>query len=283
LTTNDLPKGLHNFFAGQDWLNSHLEEAPNEIMSFLRGDGIQLQGIEVLDLGTGDGLIAKSFGHKADCNVTGIDVIDLDWTFLEESTKGICSPNCEHKFNFRKISDGIELSFANEFDLAISWSAAEHIMNFQSSSDSVFSSLRNGGIFFLQTYPLWRSSWGHHLSEWLPPFFHLQNSEAEVLEFLSNLVVLHKPIEISKGVFTSDLDEVLAIRKINRREWIEQCADVLQSCNRINTLEIQKCLTNSGFVISKVKVISQTVHIPHNSTNLLESAIDGIQLLAFKP
>jgi hypothetical protein len=106
---------------------------------------------------------------------------------------------------------------------------------------------------------------------------------SEVLEFLSNLVVLHKPIEISKGVFTSDLDEVLATRKINRREWIEQCTDVLQSCNRINTLEIQKCLANSGFVISKVKVISQTVHIPHNSTNLLESAIDGIQLLAFKP
>jgi len=283
LTTNDLPKELHKFFAGQDWLNSHIEEAPNQILSFLRGDGIQLQGGEVLDLGTGDGLIAKSFAHKADCNVTGIDVIEMDSTFLEESTKGMCSTNCKHKFTFRKISEGIESDLTNKCDLAISWSAVEHIMNFQSSSDLVFSSLRSGGIFFLQTYPLWRSSWGHHLHEWLPPFFHLQNSEAEVFEYLLNLKILHKSIQISTGIHTSDLDEVLNSRQTNRVDWMEQCIDILRSCSRIDTLEIQKCLTNSGFIVSKVKVISGTVHIPHNSTNFLESAIDGIQLLAFKP
>jgi len=283
MTINGSTVEPHKFFANQKWLDSHLQEAPNEIRLFLEGDGITLGGKKVLDIGTGDGLIAKSLSHLGNCDVLGVDILELDDDFLTNATEKLCDSNCKHKFSFSKINKNLGINYDEEFDLAISWSAAEHIIDFQSTCNQVFRSLKKNGLFFLQTYPLWNSAWGHHLFEWLPRYFHLNHTVLEMVQHLSKIVNVPNPIELKNGTCTDDLSLILQDRNLSKTSWLNKCEELLASCNQITIQEIESMLENSGFVISKVELITSTSHLPEIGTKLLDSLIDGVKLLAYKP
>lgn len=283
MTSNDSAASVGEFLQHQSWLNSHLLEAPNVIHQFLEGDGISLDGKKVIDIGTGDGLIAKSLSHLGNCDVLGVDLKELDYQFLELSTDGQCTPACRHQFSFLKIDPKKRMSFHDEFDLAISWSAAEHIMDFQGTSDDVFRSLKKHGLFFLQTYPLWNSAWGHHLFEWLPRYFHLDHSMKEMLAYLSKMEKVPSPLKLKNGQETDNLNSILQDKSISRDNWFEMCKEVLESCNQISIQNIQAMMEKSGFVISKVELMTSTSHLPSPKVNMVDSLIDGVKLLAYKP
>ena len=283
MTSNDSPAHLHEFFQNQSWLDSHLMEAPKAIQLFLEGDGISLDGKNVIDIGTGDGLIAKSLSHLGNCDVLGVDLKDIDYQFLKQSTDGLCNPDCHHQFTFQKIEHGSRINFESKFDLAISWSAAEHIMDFQGTCDDVYRSLKTHGLFFLQTYPLWNSAWGHHLFEWLPKYFHFDHSMEEMLDHLTEMDKVPSPLKLKNGEETDSLNSILEDRNISKGFWLEMCREVLQSCNQISIQNIQTILEKSGFVISKAELMTSTSHLPSSKTNMLESLIDGVKLLAYKP
>lgn len=283
MTSNDSIVGAGEFAQDQSWLKSHLLEAPNMIYDFLRGDGIALDGKKVIDIGTGDGLIAKSLSHLGNCDILGVDLKGLDYQFLKHSTDDQCTPECRHKFSFLQIDPNKGMSFEDEFDLAISWSAAEHIMDFQGVSDDVFRSLKKHGLFFLQTYPLWISAWGHHLFEWLPRYFHLNHSMKEMFDHLSKMEKVPSPLKLKNGEETDNLNSILQDKNIDRDYWLKSCKEVLESCNQISIQEIQTMLERSGFVISKVELITSTSHLPSFKVNILESLIDGVKLVAYKP
>ena len=283
MTSNDSPAHLHEFFLNQSWLDSHLLDAPKAIQLFLESDGISLDGKSVIDIGTGDGLIAKSLSHLGNCDVLGVDLKDIDYQFLKQSTSGICNPDCRHQFTFLRIEPDSRITFEDKFDLAISWSAAEHIMDFQGTSDDVYRSLKKHGVFFLQTYPLWNSGWGHHLFEWLPRYFHLNHSIEELLDHLSKMDKVPSPLKLKNGEETDTLNIILEDRNISRGYWFEMCSEVLRSCNQISIQDVQTMLEKSGFVISKVELITSPSHLPSSQANMLESLIDGVKLVAYKP
>jgi len=283
MTMDDSAANVHEFFVDQAWLKSHIDEAPNEIRSFLEGDGIYLANKKVLDFGTGDGLIAKSLSHLGNCDVLGVDVLELDQVFLANATEKLCNSNCKHRFSFSKITENEGINYFEEFDLAVSWSAAEHIMDFQIASNQVFNSLKRNGLFFLQTYPLWNSAWGHHLFEWLPRYFHLNHSIPEIIQHLNEIINVPNPVKLKNGIFTVDLNLILQDRNTTKTLWLRKCEEVLLSCNRITIQEIESKLIKSGFIISKVELITSTSHLPEIRTNFLDSLIDGVKLLAYKP
>jgi len=215
--------------------------------------------------------------------VLGVDILDINKQFLDESTRQLCNEKCRHKFTFAKIDGKVGLSFKNEFDLAISWSAAEHIENFQNITDQIYRSLKNHGLFFLQTYPLWKSAWGHHLFEWLPPYYHLNHSFKEIFEHLEKMKEVPIATELKNGELTRELKEILLDRNMSQAEWLLLCKETLLSCNQITVQEILRMIEKSGFVISKVKLITSTSHLPNFATDILDSLVDGIILLAYKP
>jgi SAM-dependent methyltransferase len=283
MISSDAAAGVGELVQHQSWLKSHLLEAPNLIQSFLEGDGIALDGKKVIDIGTGDGLIAKSLSHLGNCDVLGVDLKELDYEFLNLSTDGQCNPECRHKFTFLKIDPNKRMRFKDRFDLAISWSAAEHIMDFQGTTNDVFRSLKKHGLFFLQTYPLWNSAWGHHLFEWLPRYFHLDHSEEEIIDHLSKMEKVPIPLRLKNGEETDNLNSILQDKNISRDYWFEMCKEVLESCNQISIQDIQIMLEKSGFVIAKVQLITSTSHLPSLKINMLDCLVDGVKLLAYKP
>src|SRR6185503_5999282 len=69
--------------SGSTWFRDHFEEAPKAIIDFLGGDGITLEDKEVLDVGSGDGLIDLALALKArPKRLVGFDIVETDTAAL---------------------------------------------------------------------------------------------------------------------------------------------------------------------------------------------------------
>jgi hypothetical protein len=121
------------------------------------------------------------------------------------------------------------------------------------------------------------------LFEWLPKYFHLDHSIEEMLDHLTEMDKVPSPLKLKNGEETDSLNSILEDRNISKGFWLEMCREVLQSCNQISIQNIQTVLEKSGFVISKAELITSTSHLPLSKANMLESLIDGVKLLAYKP
>ena len=136
---------------------------------------------------------------------------------------------------------------------------------------------------FLQTYPIWESMWGHHLYEWLPPYFHLQNNLKEIMGYLSTLKETTSEISVGKFKKTNNVNEVLEHRSMNRQNWLEYAEEILMSCNKATIQEIENALLQSGLIISKVELLTRPTHLPSLKGNLIQNSIEGVKLIAYKP
>ena len=161
----------------QSWFRDHFERVPAEISQSLAEGGISLSGKEIVDIGTGDGLIAAGLAFIShNSNVTGLELSTVDESKLISSLSLETRNSISERLKFDVIIDGKYNLQDSSIDVATSWSAAEHFMDPLSVFSEVRRILKSGGAFFLQTYPLWFSEHGHHLSTWIPPYWHLSHS-----------------------------------------------------------------------------------------------------------
>jgi len=162
------------------WFDDHYYSAPRQIIEFLAGDNLSLEGKTVADLGTGDGIIALGLHDLA----RPAELVGYDLDAVDE--KQLVAMAREHKvadelpptLRFEQSSpDRIPAPDAT-FDFVVSWSAFEHISNLEGMAREVHRVLAPGGVVMIQLFPFYMSEHGDH--GWhRPGFAHLVTGEDE--------------------------------------------------------------------------------------------------------
>jgi len=241
------------------WFDEHYNDAAEQIIDFLRGDDISLEGKWVADIGCGDGIIDLGVFHRAEPEkLVGYDLrlVDLPALTAAARAAGIDELPPIERFGFM-MSEPDDIPAPNDtFDFAFSWSSFEHVSQPAPMLREIRRVLKPSGILFLQIWPLYYSQHGGHLWQSMPePFPHLQ----------------YPPHIIE--------------RRIGGRHGTDRSRDAIdefRSLNRLTLDDLQRALGSAGMRPTKVEVQAETFHVPAPVAHLSLSdlAISGVKLLA---
>lgn len=242
------------------WWREHYEGVPRQIVEFVGGDGIDLAGKMLADIGSGDGIIDLGMIHSVRPeHLTGFDIRPTDTDALRRSAEaaGIDTPfPTDDQLSFVQSGATQLPAPDHSFDFVFTWSVFEHVNRVDRMFHEVHRVLKEDGFFFLQIWPLFESRHGGHAWMAVPePFAHLT----------------HSPFEMR--------DE---LRGRQGTDPTRPADDEFESLNRLTLDQLQRAMLLAHLRISKVELISETVHIPpevaHHS--LADLAISGIKLMA---
>jgi ubiquinone/menaquinone biosynthesis C-methylase UbiE len=250
------------WFAGQPgWWESHYVQAVDEIVDFLAGDGLSLEGKRVLDLGCGDGIIALGLASRTSADsVLGLDLRQVDEEFLADLavTHGVRVEQPHLEFG---VSQATKLGIPDDsVDVVVTWSVFEHVANVGEVLEEIRRVLKQNGILFIQIWPLFFSEHGSHLWPWFEePFAHLRLQQ-EQLE-----------LEVTARTGSPELAAAML--------------DLYASCNRVTLDDLGSALSSAGFYISKVETMGGPMHVPPELQSMPLSLLTtaGVKLTAVKP
>ncbi|MBC7632000.1 class I SAM-dependent methyltransferase [Aeromicrobium sp.] len=240
------------------WFAAHFEIAVEQICEFFAGDGISLQGKRVADVGCGDGIIDLGLTLRAQpASLVGLDISPTDVDHLRSKAlehAGVTELPPELSFVHCSetgfpIEDG-------SFDYVVSWSAFEHIGDPVSVLREIRRVLTADGVLFIQLWPFFDSEHGTHLVEWFPEgFAQHRYSQEQIL------------LRMTEETF-SDRAEVMY------REY--------RTLNQITADGLHLALRQAGFVIAKLHLQADAVHVPVEMADMPPSrmGISGVKLLA---
>ena len=140
--------------------------------------------------------------------------------------------------------------------MVVTWSVFEHVDDPIGLLADVRRVIKPRGVFFLQLWPFYDSEHGGHLwPHYEGPFPHLLRRDEEILADV-------------KGKNATD----------PRRP----ADDEYLSLNRITLDGLQRALMANGFVVAKLQLLANAVHIPRQLSHLPLSAlgVGGVQLTA---
>jgi SAM-dependent methyltransferase len=162
------------------WFDDHYYSAPRQIVEFLAGDNLSLEGKTVADIGTGDGIIALGLHHLArPAQLVGYDLNAVDEGRLVAMAHEHCLGDAlPPGLRFEQSSADRIPALDATFDFVVSWSAFEHIADIEGMCREVFRVLSPGGVVMIQLFPFYLSEHGDH--GWhRPGFAHLVTGEDE--------------------------------------------------------------------------------------------------------
>ncbi len=155
------------------WFEDHYFRAAQEIVDFLAGDGLSLEGKRVADIGAGDGVLSLGLFHRASPDLlVGYDVEDVNIEQLRSIAMehGIDEFPAGLRFD-RSFPDSVPAA-TGAFDFVVSWSTFEHVTNPLAMALEIRRLLAPGGVAMVQLYPFYESEHGDHGWTRLP-FEHL--------------------------------------------------------------------------------------------------------------
>jgi SAM-dependent methyltransferase len=245
----------------KQWFDDHYDWAVGQISEFLGGDGIDLRGKAVIDLGCGDGIMDLGIAHKLEpAKLVGVDINPVDVEHLlgqagaHAGVHGIPA-----NLEFRQ-SGAVEIPADDgEFDLAVTWSAFEHILEPIPVLQELRRVLKPEAVLFLQLWPFHASNRGSHLWDWFPEGW---------------VNFLHSDEKVRQTMLADERDPA----------WARYMLDAYLTLNRITVDELQRCLLAAGYQITKFELLSEPVHIPPelNRYPLSLLGTSGIKLLALR-
>jgi len=252
-------KSAVRWFAGQPyWWDSHYVQAVDEIVDFLEGDGLSLDGRRVLDLGCGDGILTTGLAARTPAlSVVGLDLHPVDTAFLAAiaAEHGVSLDQSRPTFGVSQLS-GLGLPDSS-VDIVITWSVFEHVSNVPELLGEIRRVLVPDGLVFIQIWPLFHSEHGSHLWPWFEqPYPHLRLGEHELKAELRD--------------------------RTGDAELTEAMFDLYSSCNQVTLDELGSALVAGGFYISKVQTDSSAVHVPPELQSMPLSLLTtaGVKLTA---
>ncbi len=242
------------------WFSEHYVDAADQVIEFLAGDGLDMAGTDVADVGCGDGIIDLGVAHKANPrSMVGFDIVPTDplWLLERAREEGVADELPE-SLEFRTC-DALTLPADDaSFDFVFTWSAFEHVENPVAVFREIRRILRPGGILMLQIWPLYHSEHGAHLWQCIPDsFVHLFRSSADI-EADVRATTRHTPEELD------DFIEVFA------------------TLNRVTLDDLQRSMLVASLRVAKLAIQSESVHIPPELArrSLSQLGISGVKLLA---
>ena len=248
---NDSPESV--------WFWDHYESAANETLEFLRGDGIELEGLRVADVGCGDGMIDLGLAHRGrPAELVGFDLNPVDEGHLLRIA-GEAGVATELPPGLRFVTSGPRALPAEDasFDVVVTWSAFEHVGEPISLLGEMRRIMKPGGFLFLQLWPFYHSARGSHLWDWFDDYVNLTKTEDEIVEHMRA-----NPFQ-SEG-------------------WTEYMINEYRHLNRIDVDELQRSLLAAGLAVRKFELLTHTVRIPTELQRypLSQLGIGGVKLLA---
>ncbi len=245
--------------AERKWFFDHYEGAAAQIVDFLAGDGISLEGKRVADIGAGDGIIDLGLVHRAKpAELVGFDIVATnDLALVDRARFHGVADALPPTLNFRTSTLTGLPAADGEFDFAITWSAFEHVREPIGLLREVRRILSPTGIFFLQLWPFYHSERGSHLWDWFPEGFHHLVDDSQAVE------------------------RTVRERSTNE-EWSEYMLREFRELNRITLDQLQLALQVAGLEVRKLELMSNPVHIPREALRypLSTLGIAGVKLLA---
>jgi ubiquinone/menaquinone biosynthesis C-methylase UbiE len=247
---------------GTTWFDDHFDAAADDVIAFLAGDGLSLEGLEVADVGAGDGIIDLGLALKTKpARLVGYDINPTDTAkLLEQARKHRVASELPSNLEFIQ-SEPTKIPAADDsFDVVVTWSTFEHVADPPALLHEIKRILRPQGLLFLQLWPFYHSEHGGHLWEWFP-------GEAFVALRYSR-------------------DEIAATMRTNPQgeaDWVERRLEDFETLNRINLNDLQQAITEAGFHIGKVEVLTNVVHLPRGLDRkfpLTDLMTAGVKLLA---
>lgn len=242
------------------WFWDHYEYAANETLEFLGGDGITVEGKRVADVGCGDGIIDLGLVHRGrPAELVGFDVNPVDEGHLLRlaGDAGVATELPEG-LRFAVSEPRAIPAETSSFDVAVTWSAFEHVGEPISVLGEMRRILKPDGVLFLQLWPFFHSARGSHLWDWFPDdFVNLLKTEDEIVSHMRA-----NPFQ-SEG-------------------WTEYMIDEYRHLNRIDVDELQRSLLAAGLAVRKFELLTHTVRIPTELQRhpLSRLGIGGVKLLA---
>ncbi len=245
--------------SADQWFWDHYEWAPVEVLGFLREDGLDLAGLEVADVGCGDGIIDLGLVHHGlPRRLVGFDVNPVrEDLLLERAVAAQVADALPVALEFA-VSDTTKLPAPDDsFDVVVTWSAFEHIDDPATVLAEIRRILRPDGALFLQLWPFYHSQHGAHLDEWYPEGF---------VQFQRD------PDSIEADVLARAEDEGWARYKLGE----------YRTLNELTVDDLGHAVEAAGFRITKLQLISERVPLPPEvaGMDLSRLGISGIMLLA---
>jgi SAM-dependent methyltransferase len=242
------------------WFHDHFGHAAGEVIDFLAGDGIDLAGKEVADLGCGDGITDLGLALKAaPATLTGFDVNRTNTEhLLAEARAENVAQELPPNLRFETCGETDIPAPDAAFDAIVSWSAFEHVLQPVEVLREIRRVIKPEGVFFLQLWPFYFSEHGSHLWHWFPDgFANLRHGDDEIERRL-------------RADTTTDPG------------WIEQKLKDNRTLNRITLDGLQQAMLVAGFHPVKVELLSHTFRLSPelNRFPLSDLAIGGVKLLA---
>jgi len=240
------------------WFKEHYEDAADEILSFLSGDGIALEGRRVADIGCGDGIIDLGLALKGRPEeLVGFDLMDIDAGALLRAARaaGVAS-ELPAGLRFERSQPTAIPAPDGYFDAVVTWSVFEHVDDPVALLAEVRRVIKPDGYLFLQLWPFYDSEHGGHLwPHYEGPFPHLLRTDEQIL------------------------NEVEGRQGTDPRRSAD---DEYRSLNKITPDELHRALLANRFAVAKLKLIAQAVHIPPELSHrsLTDLGVGGIELLA---
>jgi SAM-dependent methyltransferase len=243
------------------WFAEHVDAAAQQVIDFLAGDGVDLAGKVVADIGSGDGLIDYGVFTKArPAKLVGYDIRPTDVQMLRRML--VAAGRDDDSFPSADV-----LSFAESqvdgipapdsyFDVVYTWSVFEHVDKPIRMLSEIKRILKPTGFVFLQLWPFFGSRHGGHLWQNVDEqFAHLRHSPFEINDYL-------------RGKAATDPSR--------------SADDEFRSLNRITLDGLQRALMAAGLRVSKVELMSEAVHVPPDLAHLplTDLTISGIKLTA---
>ena len=240
------------------WFTEHYDQAADEILAFLGGDGISLEGKRVADVGCGDGIIDLGLAVKGRPEeLVGYDLMDIDPAALLRAAQAAEVvdelPSCLRFERSQPVGIPAESDY---FDVVTTWSVFEHVDDPVGLLGEVSRVLKPDGFLFLQLWPFYDSEHGGHLwPHYEGPYPHH----------------LHKDEEI--------LSDVEGQRATDPRRSAD---DEYRSLNRLGLDDLHRALSANGLAVGKLKLLTGTVHVPHELAHrpLSQIGVGGVKLLA---
>jgi SAM-dependent methyltransferase len=259
MKTPDWPLGVPESHDADAWFRDHFDRAANEILAFLGGDGITLEGKRVADIGSGDGIIDLGVFLKGEPEMlVGYDVRPTDPMALARTARahGLDDLPNGARFAFVASEPTRVPALPESFDVVFSWSTFEHVLDPPAMLREIRRILQPDGVFFLQVWPLFHAFHGGHLWLSVPePFAHLR----------------HAPHEIE-----ARLDGRPAT------DPTRTAVDEFRSLNRATLDDLHRAMLVAGLRPTKVKPMAETFHVPAEVAHLPLSllSVSGFQLIA---
>jgi ubiquinone/menaquinone biosynthesis C-methylase UbiE len=251
------PTGAEQAFPEDRWFADHIGAA-RQVIEFLGGDGLSVEGWVVADIGSGDGIIDLGLVHEGrPARLVGFDVnlTDPDDLLARARDEGYVDELPAELEFVESATDRIPAEDAS-FDCLVSWSCFEHVSEPLAMATEMRRVIRPDGLLFLQLWPFYYSEHGGHLFDWYPRgFAHL----------------VHPHDEIRRRLLEDD------VKPHSEYIWNE-----FSNLNRITVDDLGEVLRKGGFDVVKVELITNACHIPPEASHLPLSQllVSGIKLLA---